>query len=296
MCLAYTKSMCALAMTGAHLQGALPLNDVPKQRALVVGLGAGSMPVWLSHTYPKDKMIVDAVEIDPAVITTATEAMGFPKQAMRPTPAGDATAAAEDAASGAGGEPVRVYAVGGESFVEALAAKNPEGYAYDMVFIDAFDKAGAVPPVLVDPEGPFLKGLAGLLSPRATIVMNLLVGMTGSGSSGGPKEIRAMTNAVYSTLCNKDKAEVFMVRTPMNESSGNVEYTFLREGRPGGREQPLKEAAMAAADAVNEGFPADEQGKKIRFEFKRRVSFAYNDWQPGEEEPQQKGGGGLFGF
>merc|ERR1719145_550320 len=100
---------------------------------------------------------------------------------MRPTPEGDAAAAAEDAVSGAGGEPVRVYPVGGEAFVEALAAKSPAGYAYDMVFIDAFDKAGKVPPVLVDPDGPFLKGLAGLVSPKATIVLNLLLGMTGSG-------------------------------------------------------------------------------------------------------------------
>lgn len=300
MCLAYTKSMCALAMTGAHLQGALPLDDVPAQRALVVGLGAGSMPVWLNHTFPDGKMVVDAVEIDPAVIATAKEAMGFPGQAMRPTPEGDAAAAAEDAVSGAGGEPVRVYAVGGEAFVEALAGKSPDGYVYDMVFIDAFDKAGAVPPVLVDPEGPFLKGLSGLLAPRATIVLNLLVGMTGSGSSGGPKEIESMTNAIYSTLCDQDKAEAFMVRTPINESSGNVEYAFLRQGRPDGREKPLKDALAASAEAVNEGFPPDSLGKKIRFEFKRRVNFAYSDWSPGggqgEAQKQGGGGGGLFGF
>ena len=45
----------------------------------------------------------------------------------------------------------------GEDFVEALAAE--ESYQYDLVFIDAFDKSGKVPPVLVDPDGPFLQSL-----------------------------------------------------------------------------------------------------------------------------------------
>lgn len=45
----------------------------------------------------------------------------------------------------------------GEDFVEALAAE--EAYQYDLVFIDAFDKSGKVPPVLVDPDGPFLRSL-----------------------------------------------------------------------------------------------------------------------------------------
>lgn len=53
---AYTKSLCATALTGAHLQGALPLDKVPAMRALVIGLGAGSIPLWLEHTFSKDKM------------------------------------------------------------------------------------------------------------------------------------------------------------------------------------------------------------------------------------------------
>ncbi|CAK0877874.1 unnamed protein product [Prorocentrum cordatum] len=48
-----------------------------------------------------------------------------------------------------------------------------------------------------------------------------------------------------------------MVRTPINESSGNVEYTFLRQGRQDGREKPLKDALAASAEAINDGFPPD---------------------------------------
>jgi len=275
MALGYTKSMCALAMTGAHLQGSLPLDEdaMPCKRALVVGLGAGSMPLWLHHTFPEGKMIVDAVEIDPAVITTATGPLGFPKSSLRP---GEPSAAAADAVGGAGGETLRIYPLGGEAFVEALAATGVSDYKYDMVFVDAFDKAGKVPAAIIEPEGPFLQAMPALLAPKATVVLNLLVGMTGTGSSGGPEEIKAMVSALQAACC-QPAGEVFSVRTPINESSGNSLYGFLTAGREGDRTGPLKEALMASAQAVNEGFPADSLGKKLRFEFERRVKFAYKD-------------------
>jgi len=188
---------------------------------------------------------------------------------------------------------MRVYTVGGEAFVEALAAKEPEGYKYDMVFIDAFDKAGKVPPVLVDPEGPFLKGLPSLLTPTATLSINLLVGLSGSGSSGGPKDIEQMIGAIHKTCC-VEQSEVFSMRTPMNESSGNVLYGFLRGGRAGERGAPLKDALKQSAEAVNEGFPADALGSKLRFEFARRVNFGYQNWAPAAAQPDQKAGGGGF--
>jgi len=287
MALGYTKSMCALAMTGAHLQGALPLDEdeMPCKRALVVGLGAGSMPVWLNHTFPKGKMIVDIVEIDPAVITIATGPMGFPKSALR---LGEAAAAATDAVDGAGGETLRLYPLGGEAFVDALAATGVSDYKYDMVFLDAFDKAGKVPKAIIDPEGPFLKAIPALLAPKATVVLNLLVGMSGSGSSGGSAEIRAMVSAIKAACCQPD-GEVFSARTPINESSGNSLYGFLTAGREGDRTGPLKEALMVSAQAINEGFPADSLGKKLRFEFERRVKFAYQDWKPPGAEKRSTG-------
>lgn len=298
MTLAYTKSLCAAALSGAHAQGALPLDaSIPPLRALVIGLGAGSIPVWLEHTFPTGSITVDACELDPAVVTAVTNEMGFPKAAIRPTTAGDAVAAAADAAAGAGGQPVRVYVVGGETFVESLGKVAPQDYLYDLVFIDAFDKKGKVPPVLVDPAGPFLQALGKLLSPKATIVLNLLVGMTGTGSSGGPVEIQAMVSAIYKTCC-QESSEVFTIRTPIQESSGNQLYGFLRAGREI-REGPLKEALRASAEAVNENFPADRLGKKIRFQFARRVTYSYQDWKPSTEPfegpKSAKLFGGLFG-
>jgi len=293
--LGYTKSLLALALAGEHVQGALPLEptEMGSMRALVVGLGAGSIPLWLTHSFPPGKVVVDALEIDPAVVSVATGALGLPKGALRPG-AGDADAAAADAAAGAGGEVLRIYEVGGEDFVEALAKQEPVDYQYDMVFVDAFDKAGKVPQVLVDPEGPFLKALPSLLANKATVVLNLLVGLSGSGSSGGAAEIEAMVSAISQTCCLPE-SEVFSIRTPMNESSGNLLYGFLRAGRPEGRDAALKEALRRSAEAVNESFPPDPLGKKLRFELARRVVFAYNDWAPGGSTPTKKGGFGLFG-
>eukprot|EP00434_Breviolum_minutum_P015899 symbB.v1.2.014012.t2/scaffold1012.1/size144332/5 len=252
MALAYTKSLCATALTGAHLQGALPLDKVPAMRALVIGLGAGSIPLWLEHTFSKDKMVVDALEIDPAVVKVATEEMGFPKSALRPSDT--AQVAAEDAVTSKSGGS-RVYLVPGEDFVEAVAAQGDENYKYDMVFIDAFDKSGKVPPVLVDGDGTFLQSLNKVLRPTSTVVLNLLVGMTGSGSSGGPQEIEAMVQAIQKNCCN-ESSEIFTIRTPINESSGNQIYGFLKAGRAS-REMPLKDALKESAEMVNAEFPAD---------------------------------------
>eukprot|EP00438_Fugacium_kawagutii_P006770 Skav201395 [mRNA] locus=scaffold296:310745:314549:+ [translate_table: standard] len=81
---------------------------------------------------------------------------------------------------------------------------------YDLVFIDAFDKKGKVPPVLVDGEGTFLRSLNQVLNPKAALVLNLLVGMTGTGSSGGPKEIEAMVEAIQESLGADGKEEVWL--------------------------------------------------------------------------------------
>lgn len=44
--------------------------------ALCIGIGGGSMPLFLSHHFPG--MLVEAVDLDPAVLAAASHAMGFP--------------------------------------------------------------------------------------------------------------------------------------------------------------------------------------------------------------------------
>jgi hypothetical protein len=51
-------------------------NGTTKMRILCVGLGGGSLPLFLAHNLPG--ATVEVVEIDHTVIEAATEAMGFP--------------------------------------------------------------------------------------------------------------------------------------------------------------------------------------------------------------------------
>ena len=44
-------------------------------RALCIGVGGGSLPLFLAHHFPG--LRVDAVELDPAVLAAASQAMGF---------------------------------------------------------------------------------------------------------------------------------------------------------------------------------------------------------------------------
>ena len=102
------------------------------------------------------------------------------------------------------------------------------------------------------------------MKPDATVVLNLLVGMTGTGSSGGPQEIEAMVSAIHKGL---QIEEVFTIRTPINESSGNQIYGFLKKGRKE-RHAALKEDLKTSAQLVNQDFPPDSMlGIKL---FRRR--------------------------
>ena len=53
-----------------------PNKSIPSCSALCIGLGAGTLPNFLSHHFPG--MQVEAVELDPVVIQAATEALGLP--------------------------------------------------------------------------------------------------------------------------------------------------------------------------------------------------------------------------
>lgn len=57
------------------------LQQSPTCHALCLGLGAGSLPLFLSHHFPG--MLVQAVELDPVVIAAATQEMGLPAKRYR---------------------------------------------------------------------------------------------------------------------------------------------------------------------------------------------------------------------
>lgn len=120
------------------------LWDPAPRRALIIGLGGGAIPTALAAERPE--LVVDAVELDPAVIRVATEYFGF-------TPS----------------ERVHAFAQDGLEFVRAARERHDQ---YDVVVLDAFDEQG-IPPPLFTPA--FLSDVRGLLAPGGAFVANTFV-------------------------------------------------------------------------------------------------------------------------
>jgi spermidine synthase len=117
---------------------ALALCPKP-ERILVVGLGGGTIPMFLRKQLPKTH--IDAVEIDPEVISVAKRFFGF----------------RED-------ERMKAYAADGRRYIEQTRLR------YDIVFLDAFG-ADNVPYDLATVE--FLRAVRAILTPRGLAVANI---------------------------------------------------------------------------------------------------------------------------
>ncbi len=116
----------------------LALSDEPR-RIMIVGLGGGTMPMFLRHYYPQ--ATIDVVDIDPDVVKVATEYFGFREDASLHAHVGD-----------------------GRKFVEAV--REP----YDVVFLDAFGTSN-VPPHLTTVE--FLRAVRRSVKPGGVVIGNI---------------------------------------------------------------------------------------------------------------------------
>ena len=116
------------------------LAFVPKpQRVLIVGLGGGTIPMFLHKHYPKTT--IDVVDIDPDVVDVAKRFFGFRE---------DAT--------------LRAHVDDGRRFIENC--RNP----YDVIFLDAFSSEN-IPYHLATRE--FLQAVRKALTPRGAVVGNI---------------------------------------------------------------------------------------------------------------------------
>lgn len=109
------------------------------QRILIVGLGGGTLPMFLHHHYPK--VIIDVVDIDPEVVDVAMRFFGFRE---------DAT--------------LRTHVDDGRRFIEASPV------TYDLIFLDAYN-AENIPYHLATRE--FLLSVRRILSERGIVVGNV---------------------------------------------------------------------------------------------------------------------------
>lgn len=119
-----------------HVGLALPEN--PK-RVLVVGLGGGTIPQFLHRHFPD--LMIDAVEIDPAVVRVAKAYFG-----LRPD------------------DRLRVFVADGREFIER---SEP---VYDVIYLDAYS-ADSVPYALTTRE--FLQATRKALTPDGVVVGNV---------------------------------------------------------------------------------------------------------------------------
>ncbi|MBI4206313.1 MAG: fused MFS/spermidine synthase [Betaproteobacteria bacterium] len=116
----------------------LALSQEPR-RFLVVGLGGGTLPMFLRKHYPN--ATIDAVDIDPAVVDVARKFFGFREDARMQAHVGD-----------------------GRQFIEKL--RQP----YDVIFLDAFG-ADSIPTQLTTQE--FLQAVRRAVAPGGVVVGNL---------------------------------------------------------------------------------------------------------------------------
>lgn len=116
----------------------LALAEEPR-RIMVVGVGGGTMPMFLRRYYPN--AVIDAVDIDPDVVHVAKEYFGLREDERLKTHVGD-----------------------GRAFVEK--ARQP----YDVIFLDAFGTRN-VPAHLTTLE--FMRAVRKAVKPSGVVVWNI---------------------------------------------------------------------------------------------------------------------------
>lgn len=116
----------------------LALCDEPR-RILIVGLGGGSLPMFLRQHYPTAE--IDAVDIDPEVVYVAKRYFDFREDSR-----------------------LRAHIGDGRAFIERYR------YPYDLIFLDAFS-SDSVPAHLTTQE--FLQAVRRALKPGGVVVGNV---------------------------------------------------------------------------------------------------------------------------
>lgn len=122
------------------MMGALYLNPNPS-RILVIGLGGGTLPMTLRALLPD--ALIDAVEIDPAVVTAARAYFGFKED-----------------------EKLKVFTEDGRVFVKKAIKAEAK---YDLIMLDAFED-DYIPEHLLTRE--YLEEVKRILTPTGVVAAN----------------------------------------------------------------------------------------------------------------------------
>ncbi|XP_042513247.1 uncharacterized protein LOC122088149 isoform X2 [Macadamia integrifolia] len=159
--------LATLASCNYNLMSAI--NGKKSMRILCVGHGGGSLPLFLASKILG--AVVDIVEIDPLVISTSIQAMGFPAFA-RMKPSGERALPKPTFTDQVLWKGVHERLFLYESDAEKFIVNNSN--LYDLAFIDAYDGDDTFPHKLWDPHSLFLEALKSRLHPEhGTVVVNL---------------------------------------------------------------------------------------------------------------------------
>ncbi|XP_058516653.1 eEF1A lysine and N-terminal methyltransferase isoform X2 [Ochotona princeps] len=118
---------------------------------LVVGLGGGSLPLFVHDHFPK--CCVDAVEIDPSMLEVATQWFGFSQS-----------------------DRMKVHIADGLDYITSLAGAEVRP-RYDVIMFDVDSKdptLGMSCPPAAFVEQPFLQKVKSILSPEGVFILNLV--------------------------------------------------------------------------------------------------------------------------
>jgi len=224
----------SVALSAAHALGSPLLEAAASPRALVIGLGAGSMPLWLGAQLPS-RLRCDVVELDPTVVAAAMGALGFPRHVVRDCQG--LLAAATDLFI-SDSDRLAVYLCDGAEFVAELAAIASGEFGYDLVIVDAFDQSGTIPAALC--TEPFLSHLKALLRPSGAVALNLLASTETSDGIAG----------IVGGFSDALGGDTFSVCTPPPET-GSMVFGFTRCHVPRGVGESLQAALRQSGCAID---------------------------------------------
>ncbi|XP_008262290.1 eEF1A lysine and N-terminal methyltransferase isoform X4 [Oryctolagus cuniculus] len=119
---------------------------------LVVGLGGGSLPLFVHDHFPKS--CIDAVEIDPSMLEVATQWFGFSQS-----------------------DRMKVHIADGLDYISSLAGGGEARPRYDVIMFDVDSKdptLGMSCPPAAFVDQPFLQKVKSILAPDGVFILNLV--------------------------------------------------------------------------------------------------------------------------
>jgi spermidine synthase len=211
----------------------LVLRPEPK-RILVLGLGGGSFPKRLHRDFPD--LVVDVVDIDPAVVAIAKEHFGVPEDPR-----------------------LHLHVMDGRRFVQRTTER------YDVIYLDAYN-SDTIPFHLTTRE--FYREVADRLVPGGVLVSNIIGGLRGPGSEFFRALYRTLSE-VFPTIYAFPLYRIDAGLVPMGEINIIVTATHekqrlsrgdfvARAGRLGGKLVPASDLADYAAHLLELPVPTGD--------------------------------------